>query len=162
MIKLLKGFEPIVGDEPRILILGSMPSVVSLEKQQYYGFKHNRFWKIISSYFDIDFNNYEEKKKCIVENHIALWDTIESCEREGSLDSKIKNVKCNDIEWIINKYPSIKLIVCNGQKSYSLFVRYFSNLGVKYIGLPSTSNANRTIKESELYQKWYTIFDNYL
>ena len=50
---MLIGFDPIVADEPRVLILGSMPSVTSLEKQEYYGYRHNRFWKIMSACFDM-------------------------------------------------------------------------------------------------------------
>ena len=58
---MISGFLPIIGNEPKMMILGSMPSITSLEKQEYYGFKHNRFWKIISAYFQIEFNSYEEK-----------------------------------------------------------------------------------------------------
>ena len=93
MEKRLKGFEPIVSENSRVLILGSMPSVVSLEKQEYYGFKHNRFWKIMGLYAGCRWESYEMKKRFILQEGFALWDVIDSCEREGSLDSKIKNIK---------------------------------------------------------------------
>ena len=44
---MLKGFAPIIAKQPRVMILGSMPSVTSLEKQEYYGFAHNRFWNCL-------------------------------------------------------------------------------------------------------------------
>lgn len=152
---MISGFLPIIGNEPRMMILGSMPSITSLEKQEYYGFKHNRFWKIISAYFQIKFNSYEEKTDCIKNNHIVLWDVIQTCEREGSLDSAITKEVVNDIEDMIKKYPGIQTIICNGKKSYSLYKKHFSHIEVEVISLPSTSNANRTIKEEQLFEKWH-------
>ena len=45
---LVHSFEPIVGRDPRIVILGSMPGVVSLQAVQYYANPHNAFWAIIA------------------------------------------------------------------------------------------------------------------
>lgn len=151
---MISGFAPVVANAPKAIILGSMPSVVSLEKRQYYGFKHNRFWKIIAAYFNCEFLTYEDKMQCILTHHLILWDVIASCEREGSLDAKIKNVALNDIEGLLKKYPTVKTVLCNGKKSYELYMRYFSHLNLTCICLPSTSNANRTIKEEELCHLW--------
>ena len=62
---MLKGFDPIISKEPKVMILGSMPSAVSLEKQEYYGYAHNRFWKIMSDVFEMPISTYEEKKQII-------------------------------------------------------------------------------------------------
>ncbi|MCT4542364.1 MAG: DNA-deoxyinosine glycosylase [Vallitalea sp.] len=86
-------FDPIIGDEPKVLILGTMPSVKSLEINEYYGFGRNHFWKIMSDLFMFDKDlSYEEGKRVLIKNKIALWDVIYSCEREGSLDKNIKNI----------------------------------------------------------------------
>lgn len=152
----LYGFDPIIAQEPRVMILGSMPSVTSLAKQEYYGYKHNRFWKIMQVYFQKEFLTYEDKKQCILAHHLILWDVIGSCEREGSLDSAIHHEECNDIVQLCQTYPSIALILCNGKKSYGLYERHFAKqLHIPYIAMPSTSNANRTIKESDLFAKWF-------
>lgn len=157
---LLQGFEPILSDHPKGLILGSMPSVTSLEKQEYYGFQHNRFWKIMQAYFHVELNNYEQKQQLIQEHSLILWDVIGSCEREGSLDSAIRNVTCNDIAGLVQRYPSISLVLCNGKKSCDLYQRHFAKqLALEYVALPSTSNANRTIKEADLYQQWFHQLD---
>lgn len=154
----MKGFNPIEDSTSEILILGSMPSVVSLEKSEYYGFKHNRFWKIIAYVFNETFETYEDKKKCLYKHKIALWDVIESCDRVGSSDANIRNVKCNDLETFVSKHPDLKLIVCNGKKSGSLYEKHFADkIHLPYQILPSTSNANRTIKENELFEKWKEI-----
>lgn len=151
---MLKGFDPIISPQPRAMILGSMPSVTSLEKQEYYGFKHNRFWKIMHAVFDMPIDSYEQKKEIMLQHHLILWDVIGECEREGSLDSKIRKEKVNDIEALAASYPELNMIICNGKKSYELYQKHFMELTVPCIYLPSTSNANRTIKEEDLFEAW--------
>lgn len=152
---MLKGFEPLYTSHSKQLILGSMPSVVSLEKQEYYGFHLNRFWKIMSVYSGREFIDYEAKKQMIFDYDLALWDVIQNCEREGSLDSKIKNPICSDIMWLLKDAPSINRILCNGKKAAELFNRHFKHqVHCEVVYLPSTSNANRTIKEAELFKVW--------
>ena len=131
MEKRLKGFEPIVSENSRVLILGSMPSVVSLEKQEYYGFKHNRFWKIMGLYAGCRWESYEMKKRFILQEGFALWDVIDSCEREGSLDSKIKNIICSDIDGLLKQYPKIHMVILNGQKAAELLYAIFFPLSFK-------------------------------
>ena len=43
----ISSFPPIIDAQSEILILGSIPGVKSLEKQQYYAHPQNKFWKII-------------------------------------------------------------------------------------------------------------------
>ncbi len=151
---MLKGFPPIIAKHPIAMILGSMPSVTSLEKQEYYGFKHNRFWKFLSRYFHEELYDYEDKKKLILAHRLILWDVIGSCEREGSLDSNIRCEEVNDIRGLVRKYPDLRYVICNGKKAYDLYQRHFFDLPLICLSLPSTSNANRTIKEEDLYKKW--------
>lgn len=154
---MLKGFDPIISKEPKVMILGSLPSAVSLEKQEYYGYAHNRFWKIMSDVFEMPISTYEEKKQIILSHHLLLWDVIGECEREGSLDSKIHNEKVNPIQELLEIYPSIQFVICNGRKSYDLYQKHFSHLSLSCVYLPSTSNANRSIKEDVLFEKWREV-----
>lgn len=48
------------------------------------------------------------KVSCLKKHHIALWDTLQSCERESSLDSNIKEEEYNDIDDLLSRYPQIK------------------------------------------------------
>lgn len=156
----LHGFEPIIARHPRLMILGSMPSVTSLAKQEYYGYRHNRFWPIMAAYFDVPLSDYEAKKRCIRDHGIILWDVIGSCERDGSLDSAIRNEVCNDIVGLWKQYPEISLILCNGKKSFTLYERYMAKqIACEYVYCPSTSNANRTMKEAELFAYWFEQLD---
>ena len=87
---------------------------------------------------------------------MILWDVIGECEREGSLDSAIRNEKVNPIDQLAARYPTLHTVICNGKKSETLYLRYFSGLDLTLYSLPSTSNANRTIKEDVLFERWIT------
>ena len=74
-----KSFETSVNLNSKILILGSMPGVKSLEKQQYYAHPQNRFWKlmgVICNTQNLGEADYQFKLKILLEHNIALWDTI--------------------------------------------------------------------------------------
>ncbi len=160
-----KSFKPSIDNNSTVLILGSMPGVKSLEEQQYYAHPQNRFWKVMSVICDtpkLYEYDYDLKLKTLLKNNIALWDTIKSCKRQGSLDSDIKNETPNDIIGLLNKYPNIKTICLNGNKSYSAFIKYFSDLPKKYNcrKMPSTSPANAKYSLDVLVKKWSEIILN--
>lgn len=154
-----KSFAPSIDNNSRILILGSMPGVKSLEKCQYYAHPQNRFWKVMGAICnepDLPEFDYDIKLKTLLKNNIALWDTIKSCKRNGSLDSDIQNEIPNDIRKLLKKYPNIKTICLNGNKSYSAFKKYFSELLEKYNchKMPSTSPANARYSLNSLIKEW--------
>lgn len=158
-----KSFKPLIDYNSKILILGSMPGVKSLEEQQYYAHPQNRFWKVMSVICnepELPKLNYDLKLKTLLRSNIALWDTIKSCEREGSLDSDIQNETPNDIKKLLIKYTNIKTICLNGNKSYSAFKKYFPDLLKKYTcyKMPSTSPANARYCLDNLNAEWNTIF----
>ena len=96
--------EPLYDKNSIILILGSFPSVKSREQKFFYGHPQNRFWKVISTIFNCALPyTIDEKKKLLLDNNIALWDVIASCDINGSSDSSIKNVVPNDISKILNE-----------------------------------------------------------
>ena len=154
-----KSFKPSVDKNSKILILGSMPGVKSLEEQQYYAHPQNRFWKVmgvICNEPNLPEFNYEIKLKTLLKNNIALWDTIKSCKRDGSLDSNIQNETPNNIRNLLSEYPNIQVICLNGNKSYSAFKKYFPDLLEKYTcyKMPSTSPANARYNLNRLTKAW--------
>lgn len=161
------GLPPVITQESKVLILGSMPSVLSLESNEYYGNPRNHFWKIIFSLFNEDpLENSEGKIAFLEKKHIALWDTIGSCYREGSLDSNIRDEEPNDLPGLIQKYPSIQLIACNGTKSFNTLKKYYSLDSLSFkpvIKLSSSSPVpgryNKTLQEK--IGEWKEIL-NYL
>lgn len=156
---LLKSFPPIIDKNSKVLILGSMPGVTSLVQNQYYAHPRNQFWKILYAIFNEEMaNNYEEKLLFLNRHHLALWDVVESCEREGSLDTAIRNEQINDIYGLMNKYPNIEVVLCNGGKAYQTLRKNkkTKDLKVPIYQMPSTSPAYVLSFEKKL-QKWWII-----
>lgn len=155
---MIASFPPFVNDETEILILGTMPGIKSLEKQEYYAHPQNQFWRIIYTLFaELPVSqDFSEKIKVLQQNKIGLWDVLANCERKGSLDIHIKNHIENDIESLLKKHPKIKTILFNGKESYKYFDRKFNHLkGTTYHVMPSTSPAN-TIGFEKKLEAWKT------
>ena len=119
-----QGLAPLMCPEPRILILGSLPSDESIRQQEYYGNPKNLFWKVLAGVYGSPVpETYPEKKTFLAKHHIALWDVYASAEREGSLDSNIKEPERNDVLGLIRAHPTIQNVVLNGGKAASAFKR---------------------------------------
>lgn len=155
MASRISSFPPIISETSKILILGSVPGVKSLEMQQYYAHPQNQFWKIIFELLKEEFTtDYPERTSVIRKNNIALWDVIDTCEREGSLDTMIRNEEHNDIVKILSDHPNIKAIFCNGQKSFKNLQKILDKESeIPIFVLPSTSPLHTISLEKKL-EKW--------
>ena len=151
-------FGPLFSGESRVLILGSFPSVKSREQNFFYGHPQNRFWKVISALFEEPVPaTIDDKKRLILINKLALWDSIAGCEITGSSDSSIRNARANDISMILDNAP-IEHIYTNGKKSHELYVKYIEPaVGREAICLPSTSPANAQWTLDRLIDAWSVI-----
>lgn len=152
-------FPPISNPDAKVLILGTMPSEQSLALVQYYGNPRNAFWKLIFTIFNKPFSaDYEQRKRVLLENQIALWDVLEVCVREGSLDSAIEQEVVNDFNSFLKAHPNIKTIFFNGQKAASYFNRYVKVGGdYRLIILPSTSPAHAGKSFEMKLKEWEII-----
>jgi len=127
-----------------------MPGVESLRLHQYYANPRNQFWKLLYSLFDSEpCPDYEEKVSFIKSKNIALWDVIENCYREGSLDSNIRAEKVNDFPGLYAAYPNLKTVLFNGGKAYET---YKKSIG---FGLPSESTFHKLTSSSPANTKRY-------
>lgn len=137
-----KSFAPLVDENSRILILGSLPGAKSLEMGQYYAYRYNHFWPIIFAVFEsAEPLDYQGKCRFLLERKIALWDVTESAEREGSLDSKIRNARPNDIPGLLEKCPNILFLIFNGAFSLATYKKHFGKPALAYQKVLSTSPA---------------------
>lgn len=152
---IIHPFPPLYDAHSKILILGSLPSVKSREQMFFYGHPKNRFWKVISAICQEELPvTIEEKKKMLLRNHIALWDTIYSCDIIGSSDSSIRNVVPSDLGQIVSE-SNIQHIFCNGKTSGKYFQKFQQNtLGMEAVVLPSTSPANAAFSLEQLISIW--------
>ena len=150
--------EPIYNQKSKILILGSFPSVKSREEGFFYGHPQNRFWKVLAAIFNENIpQTIQEKKEFLLNNKVAVWDVIHSCEITGSSDSSIKNVEVNDLTRILNT-ADINQIFVNWKKAYSLYNKYMKQIVMKEaICLPSTSPANAAWNIDRLVEAWKII-----
>ncbi len=151
-------FPIVIDNDSQILILGSIPSVISRKRNFYYMNPTNRFYQILSIIYQENFldDNVSNKIKLLKKHHIALYDVIEECDIDKSSDSSIRNPKIANIIEIINKYP-IKRIFLNGTKAYQLFAKHFDILLPMATLLPSTSAANAKCSIEQLLIKWQEI-----
>ena len=155
---LVCGFPPISAPDARVLVLGTMPSIASLAKQQYYAHAQNAFWPIMGRLFGAGRDvAYDERKRILCEKGLAVWDVLRECYRAGSLDTAIRvdSEAANDLAAFFRRHRRIEIVFFNGQKAETAYRRHalpqVEKLGRKfsYLRLPSTSpaHAGRTFEQ---------------
>ena len=151
-------FAPIIDKHCRVLILGSVPSIKSVENEFYYMHPQNRFWKLMSYLLDEDFVSADIKTRAtlLLKHNIALYDSVEECDIEGSSDSKIKNVIPSDIPSFLAA-ANITHIFCNGTASYNYLTKFYPEYKSITTQLPSTSPANAKYTIPMLADEWKVI-----
>jgi hypoxanthine-DNA glycosylase len=151
---LLEGLPPIVNDDARVLILGNMPSVMSLAARQYYGNPRNGFWRITGDIFGFDSSAaYDDRVASLCARGVAVWDVLRHCRREGSLDSAVErnSMVANDFEAFFDAHPAIDRVCFNGAAAEKNFGRLVGiDRGLRYRRLPSTSPAQTMRYEDKL------------
>jgi double-stranded uracil-DNA glycosylase len=157
-------FPPVIAGHSRILILGSLPGEQSLRRQQYYANPRNQFWRVLSAVFNEPVGEpYEEKLAFVLRHGLALWDTVQCAERQGSLDQHIQNAIANDFPALFAGYPNLHAVAFNGGKSAELFRRLVQKQlepalleRLKLLPLPSTSPTNLAPLQSKI-AKWQAL-----
>lgn len=165
-----QAFEPIIGETPRVLILGSMPSQLSLASSQYYGNPNNAFWWIMGEVFGFDAQaSYLQRCEALKGSGIAVWDVIERCHRPGSLDSDIDkaSVQANNFAAFFASHPSITSCLFNGQASQKLFNQHMGKSFLEHLDihsecLPSTSPAHASISRDQKFEVWKPVLQQTL
>jgi len=94
-----------------------------------------------------------------LERGLGVWDVYGSCEREGSLDSAIRDAVVNDIASL--HLPKLVAVAHNGGESFR-HARHTRTLGVPVHRLPSSSPANASWSFERKVQAWREVFERYL
>ena len=156
-------FPPVATPHATILILGSMPGQASLAANQYYAYKQNAFWKIMAELLPFDVNDsYPAKIQALKTADIALWDVLQSCKRQGSLDNKIRTETeiPNDFSTFFQQHKLIHQIFFNGAKAETYFKRnillHIHLASYQLTRLPSTSPAHASQSFDEKLAIWRT------
>ena len=156
-------FPPLYDSSSRVLILGSFPSVKSREQRFFYGHPQNRFWRVLAGVLDCPVpQDIPEKRQMLLTHGIALWDSIASCEIQGSSDASIEKVVPNDLSPIFSA-AEIRQVFCNGRKSWEMYHQFIEPVsGRAAICLPSTSPANAAWTLDKLCAAWSAQLSSFL
>ena len=153
----ITSFPPIADQSARVLILGSMPGVLSLKANQYYAHPRNAFWRIMASIYGFDAGlPYQQRVEKLCAMGVAVWDVLHTCVRAGSLDSAIENKSriANDFHSFFLQHPHIQLIAFNGaeaEKSFNALSLPSLDLEeMRLVRLPSTSPAHTLSLEQKI------------
>lgn len=152
-----EGLAPWIDDHSEILILGSLPSDISIKKQAYYQNKsNNSFWKLMHGLY----GKGADSKEFLLANHVALWDCLASGNRKGSMDKCISGGEIpNNIPELLKSHPNVKRIIINGKTTpQKYFDKYFSYLyqQLDIVVVPSSSNACAMTFDDKL-EEWKCI-----
>jgi len=147
---------PVYDKDSKILILGSIPSNASRKANFYYAHPKNRFWKILESLFQ---EEIVDRKEFCLKHHIALWDTVSSCDIHASSDASIKNVVPNDLSVIFDNANIVQVFTA-GKKAHEIYQKYLYPIYKRDdICLMSTSSAYASKTLEELVLNYQIILD---
>lgn len=158
-----RGFPPVLGDRPNVLILGSLPGKKSIAEQQYYAQPRNAFWSIMADICGASPTlPYEQRLEALRTAGIALWDVLAAAERPGSLDSAIVSatVEINDFQSLFTRASTVSLVCCNGRKAAELYLRRVvptltsTAAALPLVTLPSTSPAFAAMPYQDKLAGW--------
>jgi hypoxanthine-DNA glycosylase len=158
----LVGLPPVIGSRTRLLVLGSFPGLASLREQRYYGHPQNQFWKILSALWSVDLVGMEYPVRLaeVRSRGLGIWDVYAACEREGSLDTSIRNAELNDFGHVLRECPRLVVIAHNGGESFR-HAKHMQALGLPVHRLPSTSPANAGWSFDRKLAAWGEVFRLY-
>ena len=161
-------FPPIATAAARVLVLGSMPGAESLRQGRYYAHPQNAFWPIVGELLGFPGDaDYASATKALRANDIALWDVLQRCERQGSLDSDIdpQSIVVNDFARFFAQHPAIRVVFCNGATAHSLYLRRVvptlcgPAAQLPVVRLPSTSPAHASLRRTAKVTAWRVLLD---
>ncbi len=153
-------FPPVTRPDTRLLVLGSLPGAVSLERQQYYAHKQNQFWRLIGAVIERDLVDlpYERRLEALLAAHVGLWDTVAAATRAGSLDADIRLHEASDLAALASTLPELRAIAFNGGTSARIGRRQLAGTeGFALIDLPSSSPAYASLPFARKRDAWRAL-----
>lgn len=154
------GLPPVHDPQARVLVLGSFPGVASLKAQAYYAHPRNLFWPIVSRIIDVDLVGlpYPARLDALRHGRIALWDVIQACRRDGSLDAAIRDAIAQDFGPLLSRLPHLRAVAFNGRRA-ARAQAWFVARGYRTFVLPSTSPAHASLPLPAKVAAWQALRD---
>ena len=159
---VLVGLPPLIDERSRVLVLGSFPSKLSLQKREYYGNPQNHFWPIMGALFGFDPRSpYSERTRNLLHNRVAVWDVVAECQREGSGDDAITEATPNSLSNLLRDFPEVRHVAFNGgtaSRTARLFAPdLFEQDDLECERFPSTSPRNARLPLAAKIEAWKRI-----
>ena len=153
-------FPPVTRADTRVLVLGSLPGVVSLARQQYYAHPQNQFWRLMSRVIERDLValDYEARLQALLDAHVGLWDTVAAATRKGSLDADIRLHAASDLAALVATLPALRAVAFNGGTSAKIGRAQLAGVeGLELIDLPSSSPAHAMRTFEQKLEAWLRL-----
>jgi len=154
-----RSFPPVVDQNTRLLVLGSLPGEASLAAQRYYAHPRNLFWRLMGFVIgeDLERLDYDARLAALLRHRVGLWDVVAEAAREGSLDAAIRDPEHNDLLSLVQSLPNLRAVAFNGGTSAKVGTRLLEPMAERLalIRLPSSSPAyaGRWELKSEAWMK---------
>ena len=163
----IRGLPAQIASDCRVLVLGSMPGVASLQATQYYAHARNRFWPLMSRLLAVEGNSYQDRLAKLHGAGVGLWDVIGECARVGSLDAAIERTSIvpNPLPECLAGLGHLRAVACNGAEAHRLWQRWIAPRlslnasALPVLALPSTSPANAAFGLERLLDAWRPVLD---
>jgi len=145
---MIASFRAVVDEHSTRIVLGTLPSQISLVKGEYYGNPQNDFWRLVGGAFGdvIDEFGYAQKLEYLLDHGIGIWDVLRTGEREGSGDNNIVPISYNQLDELLAGKNQIRYVLLNGKLAKHMFdigIQHSQKIDLVAHCLPSSSSANR-------------------
>jgi TDG/mug DNA glycosylase family protein len=159
------GFPAISSPSAQVLILGSLPGQLSLERAEYYASPQNVFWRIMATRVGDLPPDYAGRVAALVKHRVAVWDVLAAATRPGSLDASIeKDAIPNNFRAFFHCHPNILLIGFNGATAAKFYDRHVmptltdAQRSIAKQTLPSTSGVHASMTFAEKVARWSVLW----
>jgi hypoxanthine-DNA glycosylase len=156
-----RSFPPVVDQNTRLLILGSLPGEASLAAGQYYANPRNAFWRLLETVLDEALVElpYADRLATLQRRGVGLWDVVAEAERRGSLDAAILDPRANDLLALIETLPTLRAVAFNGGAAAKLGSRLLAPTAdiIELVTLPSSSPAHAARSFAEKADAWRVL-----
>jgi hypoxanthine-DNA glycosylase len=153
-------FPPVIRQDTRLLVLGSLPGRASLAAGRYYAHPRNLFWRLIGAAIGQELKplDYKARLAALLDAGVGLWDTVAAAERPGSLDADIRLHQASDLAALVAEAPNLRAIAFNGATAARIGRKELGDPhGLTLIDLPSSSPAYASLVYEKKRVAWAAL-----
>ena len=153
-------FPPVIREDTRLLVLGSLPGRASLAAGRYYAHPRNLFWWLIGAAIgrELEPLDYEARLAALLDAGVGLWDAVAAAERPGSLDANIRLHEASDLATLVAALPNLRAIGFNGATAAKIGRKELGEApGLTLVDLPSSSPAYASLPFEKKLAAWRAL-----